>query len=293
MDDDLRVYLNGEIVPAAEATVPVFDHSFLYGDGVFEGIRVYDDRVFKLDEHLDRLYDSAKMLKLDVGLDREEMKEAVADTLRANPETVTYLRPVVSRGTGPVGIAYTDEITEPTVAIIPQIREAKYTGRRGQGLDLITLSTRRTAFEHLESRIKSNNYINNVLGKLEVFDADADDGLMLDRDGYVAEACAGNPFCVHGDAVLTPPRANVLDGITRRTVLGLAADAGYETREEPLTPYDFVTADEAFITSTMTEIEHIASLDGRQVGDGELGPVTGELIDAYRELTRTEGFRWR
>lgn len=292
MDPELNVYLDGEVVPASEATVSVFDHSFLYGDGVFEGIRVYGDRVFKLDDHLDRLYDSAAALEIDVGMTKGAFREAIVETLRGNPDGVTYLRPIVSRGSGPLGIENTKVIDDPTVVIIPQRRSPKFT-EGDDGLELTVVSTRRTPFEHLESRIKSNNYLNNILGKLEVFETEADDGVMLDRDGYVAELCARNLFCVSDEAVRTPPVHNVLNGITRQTVLELAAELGYETREERLTPHDFYTADEAFVTSTMSEVAWIKSFAGREVGDGEMGPVTRDLFREYRELTETEGYEWR
>lgn len=291
---DLQIYVDGDIVPADEATVSVFDHSFLYGDGCFEGIRVYDDRIFALDDHLDRLYDSARMLDIDIPLSAEEFAAAHAEVLRANPDDVTYLRPVVSRGEGPVGIGYSRDLDGPTIVIIPQIREPKYRDEQyEQGLALETLSIRRTPFEHLESRIKSNNYLNNILAKLEVFDGDADDGILLDADGYVSEACAGNLFCVNDGVVQTPTRQNVLNGITRQTVLDLAGDAGIEASEERLTPYDFITADEAFLTSTMSEIAPVTSVDGRTVDDGSPGPVTRELTSQYREYAASHGYEWR
>ncbi len=291
---ELQIYVDGDVVPADEATVSVFDHSFLYGDGCFEGIRVYDDRIFALDEHLDRLYDSARMLDIDIPLTKPEFAEAHAEVLRANPDDVTYLRPVVSRGEGPVGIGYSRDLDGPTIVIIPQIREPKYRDEQYEaGLSLETLSIRRTPFEHLESRIKSNNYLNNILAKLEVFDGDADDGVLLDADGYVAEACAGNLFCVDDGVLQTPTRQNVLNGITRQTVLGLADDAGIETSEERLTPYDFVTADEAFLTSTMSEIAPVTSVDGRTVADGSPGPITRELTSLYRDYASSHGHQWR
>lgn len=291
---ELNVYVDGDVVPASEASVSVFDHSFLYGDGVFEGIRVYGDRIFELEAHLERLYDSAKMVKIDVGLTMAEFKEAHARVVRENPDTVTYLRPVVSRGEGPVGIGYSEDLDGPTVVIIPQERTPKYRDSQYEaGLSLETVSIRRTPFEHLESRIKSNNYLNNILAKLEVFEGDADDGVLLDEHGYVAEACAGNLFCVRDGVLSTPSRQNVLDGITRRTVLELAAEAGIECREERLTPYDFVTADEAFLTSTMTEIAPVTSVDGRPVADGDPGPVTRKITDLYRESATSTGYNWR
>lgn len=291
---ELRIYVDGEIVPEDEATVSVFDHSFLYGDGVFEGIRVYDNRIFALEDHLERLEKSARMVDIDLPLSRAEFREAHAEVLRANPDGVTYLRPVVSRGEGPVGIGYSRELEGPTVVIIPQIRDPKYRDEQYErGLALATLSIRRTPFEHLESRIKSNNYLNNILAKLEVFDGDADDGILLDEHGYVAEACAGNLFCVQDEILKTPTRQNVLDGITRQTVLELAASEDIETSEERLTPYDFITADEAFLTSTMTEIAPVTSVDGRTVADGSPGPVTREVTGVYREYASARGYEWR
>ncbi|MFB6310244.1 MAG: branched-chain-amino-acid transaminase [Salinirussus sp.] len=290
----LQIYIDGEIVPEDDATISVFDHSFLYGDGVFEGIRVYDNRIFKLDAHLERLEHSARMVDIDLPLSRAAFKEAHAEVLQANPDGVTYLRPVISRGEGPVGIGYSRELEGPRIVIIPQIREPKYRDEQyEEGLALETLSIRRTPFEHLESRIKSNNYLNNILAKLEVFDGDADDGILLDEHGYVAEACAGNLFCVQDDVLKTPTRQNVLNGITRQTVLELADEEDIETREERLTPYDFVTADEAFLTSTMTEIAPITSVDGKTVGDGTPGPITRAVTEVYREYASSHGYEWR
>lgn len=291
---ELSIYVDGEIVPEDEATVSVFDHSFLYGDGVFEGIRVYGDRIFALDAHLNRLENSARMADIDLPLTRDEFKEAHADVLRANPDGVTYLRPVVSRGEGPVGISYSRELEGPTVVIIPQIRDPKYRDEQYErGLSLETVSIRRTPFEHLESRIKSNNYLNNILAKLEVFESDADDGILLDEHGNVAEACAGNLFCVQDGVLLTPTRQNVLNGITRQTVLELADGEGIETREERLTPYDFITADEAFLTSTMSEIAPVTSINGRTVADGSPGPITREVTEVYRDYASSRGHEWR
>ena len=293
MTDELTVYLDGELVPASEAKVSVYDHSFLYGDGAFEGIRVYDDMVFKLDQHLERLLRSLMILKIDVEMTKSDFRNAIVEVLEANPDSVTYLRPLVSRGPGPLGISNTDK-TEPTVVIIPVVRTPKYEDDQySEGLELKTLPIRRTPFEYVDSRIKSNNYLNNILGKLEVYESGVDGGIMLDKDGYVAELCAGNIFAVRGEAVLTPPPANVLNGITRQTVLDLADDAGYETGERPLTLYDFVTADEAFVTGTMTEIAWIESIDSRPIGDGERGTVTADLHERFGEITDTEGFRWR
>jgi branched-chain amino acid aminotransferase len=295
MDAELNVYIDGDLKPASEATIPVFDHSFLYGDGVFEGIRVYDDLIFKLEEHLDRLYASAKVLDLDIGLSKSELTDAIQQTLRGNPETVTYIRPLVSRGSGPLGIDHTRDIDDSTIVIIPQKRAPKFT-MGDDGLNAKVLRTRRTPFEFLESRIKANNYLNNILGKLEVMDTPkVDVGIMLDKDGYVTEACARNVFAVRDEVVQTPQRQNVLNGITRQTVLELADQIGYEIDETRLTPYDFITADEVSLTSTMSEIAWIKRFNDRTIGDGTMGPVTKELLLAYRDLTDDEqqGYVWK
>lgn len=290
MDDDLSVYVDGELIPPADATVSAFDHAVLYGGAVFEGIRVYDDCIFRLSDHLDRLYDSASMLKIEVPLDRAEMRAAIVETLEANPERVDYVRPIVSRGTGPLGLGNMLE-TDPTVLILVNADSPRLTSRGG--FSAVTVATRRTAFDAVEGRIKATNYLNNMLAQLEVLDSDSDYGIMLDRDGYVAEAPTHNVFCVDNGILKTPTTEHVLDGITRQAILDVAADQGVPTDVTKLTRYDLVTADELFLTNTMSEIGRLTELDGHQIGDGGDAPVTERLVDGFRDLVETDGYQWR
>jgi branched-chain amino acid aminotransferase len=288
--DNLTVYVDGDFVSAAEASVSAYDHAVLYGGAIFEGIRVYDDTVFRLSEHLDRLYDSAKIVKLDVPLDRTEMRDAITSVLEANPDSVDYVRPIVSRGTGPLGLGNMQR-TDPTVLILVSADSPRM--ERDDPLTATTVPTRRTAFDAIEGRIKATNYLNNMLAQLDVFEADTDCGIMLDRDGYVAEAPTHNVFCVNDGVVQTPTTEHVLDGITRQAVLDIADNHGIPNTESKLTRYDLTTADELFITNTMSEIGWIRELDGHQVGDGELGDITDTLVDGFREIVHEDGYTWR
>ncbi|MBC7346739.1 MAG: branched-chain-amino-acid transaminase, partial [Clostridia bacterium] len=249
----LIIYLNGTFVPEEEAKVSVFDHGLLYGDGVFEGIRAYNGRVFRLREHLDRLYESARSINLEVGLSKEEMLEVVLETVRRNGLHDAYIRVVVARGTGDLGLD-PRKCKRPTIFCIAAHIELYPKELYEKGLELVTVATRRNLPEALNPRIKSLNYLNNILGKIEATLAGASEGLMLNQEGYVAEATGDNIFLVKNGVLLTPPAyVGILEGITRGAVMELARRQGIEVREAVFTRHDVYVADECFLTGTAAE----------------------------------------
>jgi len=283
------VYMNGELVPADEAKVSVFDHGLLYGDGVFEGIRAYNGRVFKLDEHLDRLYRCAHVIMLDIPLTKEEMKQAVVETVRANELTDAYIRLVVTRGRGDLGLD-PRKCPQPMVIIIAASIVLYPEELYEKGLTVVTCATRRNAPEALDPALKSLNYLNNILAKIETNLAGADEGLMLNVDGYVAECTGDNIFVVSGNALLTPPvYLGALEGITRDLIMDLARQEGMEMREEPFRLATVYTADEVFLTGTAAEIVPVTTVDGRRIGSGQAGPVTRRLRERFRAYVMQEG----
>jgi branched-chain amino acid aminotransferase len=283
-DRGLWVYLNGTFVPAAEATVSVFDRSFVYGDGVFEGIEVENGGIFKLDAHVDRLYRSAAFLRIAVPIAKPALREAIVEVVRRSSLRDGYVRPLVSRGAGPLGLERVGELGPPTVVVMPQHRPPK----EARTYRAVILATRRTPPQCLDPRVKSNNYLNNVLGKLEQLDAGADAGIFLDVDGFVSECCGENLFAVWEGRLATPPATRTLDGITRQTVIGLARDAGIDVAETELTRYDLYTADELFLTATLSGIGYIVEVDRRRIGSGEPGPVSRRLYELYRACKQRE-----
>lgn len=286
---ELQVFLNGEWVPESQARVSVFDHGLLYGDGVFEGIRAYNGRVFRLADHMERLYDSAKAIALEVPYARERFGELILEALRKNNLRDAYIRPIVARGTGDLGLD-PRKCNAPTVIIITKPIITLYSKERYEkGLSVVTVSTRRNAPECLSPNIKSLNYLNNILGRLEANTRGADEGLMLDIHGFVSEATADNIFIVRKGVVLTPPPYNTLKGITRLTAIEVARQEGYEVREEPITLFDVYSADEVFITGTAAEIAPVVGVDGRRIGDGVPGEVTRHLMRAFRIAVQTTG----
>lgn len=283
------IYLDGEFVPPEKAVISVFDHGLLYGDGVFEGIRAYNGRVFRLDQHLDRLYCSARAINLTIPMSKEQMRDRVVETIRRNGLRDAYVRLVVTRGKGDLGLDPV-KCPVPTVFIIaggiqiypPELYE--------KGLRVVTLATRRNIVDALSPRIKSLNYLNNILGKLEANQANVEEGLMLTREGYVAEGTSDNVFIVGDGVVATPDlHLGVLAGITRGAVLEIAAAQSIPTEETTLTLFDVYNADECFLTGTAAELVPVVEVDGRRIGEGRPGPITKRLLHAFRELTRSEG----
>lgn len=289
MPEELLVWLNGELVTKSQAKVSVFDHGFLYGDGVFEGIRAYNGRVFMLDEHLDRLYESAKSIWLTIPMTKEEMKEAILKTLRANGLKDAYIRVVVSRGEGDLGLD-PRKCSKPNVVVITDKIELFPEEFYERGIEMVTVSVRRNSPQALNPNIKSLNYLNNILAKIEAINAGKPEGLMLTIDGYVAEGTGENIFIVKKGVILTPPaHMGILKGITRQVVINLACESGISVREEVLTLHDVYTADECFITGTAAEIMPVVKLDGRTIGDGVPGPITKALIKKFRQYTQQTG----
>ena len=285
---DYKVYLNGRFVPEAEATISVYDHGFLYGDGVFEGIRAYNGRIFRLKEHVDRLYESAKAIALEIPMPKEEMAELLLESCRVNGLHDAYLRPIVARGVGDLGLD-PRKCKHATVVIIARQFGALYGDKYEKGLKLCTVSVRRNSPNSLSPNIKSLNYLNNIMARLEVNAQNCDEGIMLDLHGFVSEATADNIFFIKNGVVITPPTYNSLKGITRQAVIDIAREQGYELREEPLTMFDVYNADELFITGTAAEIAPCVVVDNRTIGTGKPGPVTKHLIEGFHKLTTTTG----
>lgn len=283
-----QVYVAGKMVPAEQATVSVFDHGLLYGDGIFEGIRVYGGRVFLLQEHIDRLYESALAIRLEIPLTPGEMSTAVKDTVAINEISDGYVRLVVTRGAGSLGLDIR-RTKDPQVIIIADTISMYPSELYQTGMKLVTASTIRNHPGALSPRIKSLNYLNNIMAKIEGSDAGTVEALMLNHNGEVAECTADNVFIVKRGVLRTPQAdSGILEGITRGTVMKLAVAAGITVQECILTRHDIFTADECFLTGTGAEVIAVISLDGRQIGTGKPGPVTNKLLDLFRKLTRGE-----
>ncbi|MDF1823297.1 MAG: branched-chain-amino-acid transaminase [Verrucomicrobiales bacterium] len=288
-DAPLQILIDGEFFPEGEAKVSVFDHGLLYGDGVFEGIRFYNDRVFRLEQHIDRIFDSAKAIHLEIPATREELSEMVISTIRKNDLHDGYVRLIITRGVGGLGLSpYRCEkasiiVIASTISLYP---EEKYE----KGLILSTCATRRPTHDSLSPAVKSLNYLSNVMAKVEAIASGAEEGVMLNTEGYVAECTGDNIFIVKEGIIYTPTVASgSLYGITRRVVIELALEAGYELKEVQMTRYDLYTADELFLTGTAAEVVPVAEYDKRVIGEGEPGPVTKKLIAAFRELVESTG----
>ena len=282
------VYAGGRFAPAAGAGVSVLDHGLLYGDGVFEGIRAYNGRVFKLERHIERLFDSAKAIRLAIPVSRDEMAELVLETCRRNDIVDGYIRLVVTRGAGDLGI---DPRSCPRADIIVIAKQVSglYARTATDGVSLVTSAFRRHAPDVLSPSIKSLNYLNNILARIEANDKGADEALFLDHNGYVAEATVDNVFIVVDRTLMTPPTATNLRGITRETVIDLARELSVPVEERPFTLFDMWTAREAFMCGTMAEIVPIASVDGRTIGAGGPGPMTARIAAAYDRYVRSTG----
>ena len=285
----MLIYIDGEFLPKAEAKVSVFDHGLLYGDGVFEGIRSYNGRVFKLDEHLERIYDSAKSIMLQIPVPIETMKETVLETLRRNNLTEAYIRLVVTRGVGDLGLD-PDKCPKPSIIIIAD-KIALYPQKFYEdGLEIVTVSVRRNYAEAINPRIKSLNYLNNILAKIEGKQSGAEEVLMLNAEGYVVECSGDNIFWVKNEVLVTPPvHMGILEGVTRNSVIDLARDAGMQVEERVFTRHDLYIADECFLTGTAAEVIPVVKIDRRAIGDGQPGKVTAKLIAAFRQFAHSTG----
>ena len=285
----MKIFLNGKLVPENQAKVSVFDHGLLYGDGVFEGIRAYHGHVFKLDEHIDRLCRSAQAIDLKLPLTKAGLAQAVIKTCKANGIRDGYIRLIVTRGVGTLGLnPYTCQT--PQVIIIAGGIQLYPQKLYETGLDVITVGTLRNHTEAINPRIKSLNYLNNILAKIEAMNAGCMECIMLNPQGFVAEASGDNIFIVRGDTLLTPPSwCGALEGITRQTVMELAPEQGWQARAEVLTRYDLYTADEVFLTGTAAEIIAVVKADHRAIGRGRPGPVTRRLERVYRAYAQSAG----
>jgi branched-chain amino acid aminotransferase len=283
------IYLNGEYVPRERAVVSVFDHGLLYGDGVFEGIRAYHGRVFKLGDHLDRLYAGARAMTLEIPVSKSEMQEIVLETLRRNNLRDAYIRLVVTRGVGDLGLdprkcpkAFIFCIAASIVLYPDELYK--------NGLSVVTASTRRNIPTACVPRVKSLNYLNNIYAKLEANLAGMPEAIMLNHEGYVAEATGDNIFLVTKGVLITPPiSAGILEGITRNAVIDIAREKGIPVEEKLFTMFDVYTADEVFFTGTAAEVIPCINVDGRLIADGKPGKMTWELIAAFHELTKVDG----
>ncbi len=284
--NSLQIYINGALYDKEDAKISVYDHGLLYGDGVFEGIRSYGGKVFRLDEHLDRLWNSAKAIILEIPMTKAEMAKAIYNTLEVNKIKDGYIRVVVTRGVGSLGLD-PNRCSNPQIIIITD-RIALYPAELYErGLEIITVSTVRNHPAALSPRIKSLNYLNNILAKIEGVQAGCIEALMLNCKGEVAECTGDNIFLVRQGRLLTPPlEACILEGITRDVVIDLARQTGIAVLETPLTKHDVYIADECFLTGTAAELVPVVKVDSRMIGSGAPGPVTRDLMTRFHKLTR-------
>ena len=281
---DLKIWLNGKLVAAADAHVSVFDHGLLYGDGVFEGLRSYNGKVFRLDQHLHRLEDSGRAIRLEIPMSREELANATYETLKANNITDGYLRLCVTRGVGALGLAISKTAC-PSVFIIADQIELYPKELYEKGMAIVSSSVVRNHPNAVSPRIKSMNYLNNILAKIEAMDAGVYEAIMYNHQGNVAECTGDNIFLIRDGVVLTPPlNAGILEGITRDAVIELIQKRGIRLREIDLSRYDVYAADECFLTGSAAEVIPVTQVDNRLIGDGKPGPVTRQLITDFRKL---------
>ena len=283
------VYVDGKYWPSSEAKITVFDHGLLYGDGVFEGIRVYNGRVFKLERHVERLYHSARAIDLQIPHTPEEITAILLETCRRNHVVDGYIRPIITRGPGDLGLDPRKCKRGPSIIVIAQEIALYPKEKYEQGLKVVTSSYRRVPPQSLSPSIKSLNYLNNIMARIEANQYGADEALMLDIHGYVSEATADNFFIVQNHTLMTPITSTNLPGVTRETVIELAENLGIRTIERPFSLYDVWASNECFITGTAAEIGPVVEVDGRIIGDGKPGKVTRQLMKAFRELVTTTG----
>ncbi len=286
MEKELLIYVNGEHYPKSQAKVSVYDHGLLYGDGVFEGIRAYNSVVFKFKEHIDRLYRSARVIMLNIPLTKEEMTNAVLNTLRKNDLHDAYIRLVVTRGVGDLGLD-PRKCPKPTVIIITDVIKLHGSEAKEKGIRAMIVWVKRDPVDATSHEVKSLNYLNSILGKIEANIAGFDEAICLDKNGHISEGVAENLFIVQNGKVITPPTSTgALVGITRGIVMKLAEKFGYKAIEKTITPTDLFTADEAFFTGTAAEIVPIVEVNKRIIGVGKPGPVTRRLMQEFEKIVR-------
>lgn len=285
----IQIFIDGKFFPKEKATVSVFDHGLLYGDGVFEGIRAYNGLVFKLQEHIDRLWESAHTLMLAIPMTKNQMRDAIVATLRKNRLRDAYIRVVVTRGVGDLGLD-PRKCPRATVFIIADKIKLYPESLYQKGLEIISVATTRTQSEAVNPQIKSLNYLNNILAKIEAINSGYEEALLLNAQGYVSECTGENIFIVSGDALLTPPPyVGILRGITRAAAMEIGAAMGLKVREEVLTRHDIYNADEVFLTGTAAEIVPIVKVDNRVIGSGKPGRRTGQILAEFRNMTCRDG----
>ena len=288
-DSGMKIYVDGKYYDERNAKISVFDHGLLYGDGIFEGIRAYSGRVFKLKEHIDRLFYSAKALLLEIPLGHAEIMAATVETCRRNKIRDGYVRLLVTRGVGTLGLN-PRRCKNPSVIIIADKIQLYPPEFYQRGMAIITVPTTRNLHSALNPAIKSLNYLNNILAKIEALNSGCEEAIMLNHEGFVSECTGDNVFIVKENHLLTPPlSAGALYGITRRVVMEMAEESGLTVGEPSLTRYDLFNADECFLTGTGAELVPVVKIDGRVIGTGKPGPVTQKLVAQYRALTRVSG----
>ncbi|MEE8182865.1 MAG: branched-chain-amino-acid transaminase [Thermoplasmata archaeon] len=282
------VYIDGQYLPKKDAKISVFDHGLLYGDGIFEGIRTYGGRVFKLDRHLERLYQSAGMISLEVPLGQADFRDVILEVCRRNEVQEGYIRPIVTRGAGTLGLD-PRRTERPTVIVIATTLAPLYEEKAEQGLRLITSKWRRNPPQALNPNIKSLNYLNNILAMLEVIEKGMDEAVMLDMDGFVSEGSADNIFIYDGSTFISPPVETNLPGVTRETAIELIREKGWDFREEKFRMETLYSAQEVFLTGTAAEIAPVVEVDSRKIGSGKPGEKTKELTASFKELVNSTG----
>ncbi|NCN64904.1 MAG: branched-chain-amino-acid transaminase [Candidatus Altiarchaeum hamiconexum] len=279
----MKIYIDGKFYDKEDAKISVFDHGFLYGDGVFEGIRAYNGKIFRADEHIDRIFASAQYIKLQIPMTKDEIREALYKTLEANTLKDAYMRLVISRGVGDLGLD-PRKCPKPTVIIIATYWEAMYGDLYSKGIKVITASMRRIPPQCLDVKAKTLNYLNNILAKIETYNVQADEALMLDVDGFVSEGTGDNIFVVKGGKILTPSTdSSMLLGVTRKTVMDIAKNLNIEVEERKLTLLEIYNADETFMTGTAAEIIPIREVDGRKIKNGP-GEITMKIMDEFKKI---------
>ncbi|WP_078545261.1 branched-chain-amino-acid transaminase [Litchfieldia alkalitelluris] len=288
---DQWIYLGDQFVKKEDAKISVYDHGFLYGDGVFEGIRVYDGNVFRMEDHMVRLYNSAKSILLTIPYSKEELTEIICETVAKNNYRDAYIRVVISRGVGDLGLdPYNCKKANVVIIVEPLAIFPKHLYETG--LEIVTVASRRNRPDVLSPQVKSLNYLNNVLVRIEARLANVSEALMLNDQGYVAEGSADNVFILKGGKLLTPPAyVGALEGITRNAIMEIARELGYEVLEEPFTRHDVYTADEVFLTGTAAEVIAVVKVDGRVIGEGVPGEHTNALLNVFREKVVQDGVK--
>lgn len=288
----MKIYLNGQFVEKQDAVVSVFDHGFLYGDGAFEGIRSYNSLVFKLDEHLDRLYETLHTLLIDPKMTKSEMSQAVVDTLKVNNLSDAYIRAIVSRGEGDLGLDPKKCLGKANVIIIADKITLYPKELYNKGMEIITVSTVRNHPEAINPQLKSLNYLNNILAKIEAGNSGYNEAIMMDHNGYVAECTGDNIFVVKNGKISTPSQG-ILKGITRQMVLDIAGQQNIDAKECLMTRHEVYTADECFLTGTAAEIIPVVKVDGRIIGSGKPGAVTGQIMEQFQQATQSDGVKYQ